>query len=390
MSPQTRLGRALWRVKTRLQFTGWLQYLLNLVAALAWLGIAGLGRLIEWLIGWEAGLLVWPPLAVAGLLCAAFIFDVCTLKLGLRPAEAIPPAQNELDVFDLMRARRSCRSFQTRELTPAHRDALFESARIHTAPSRLSGDRPIRLEYIAAPLTVWPVLGAHEFFVAIAPREYDRLAVIDVGRSLQRVVLEATRLGVATCWIGPGADHESILRHLGERFDPERDHVICVCALGYRSRLLPLMLRLVLQSQRRRLPSSALFFADPELEVPLDTQAQPFARFGRCYEVCQWSPSSFNGQPTRCAAILQGVGEGGEPELVRFDFLASTASRFYAPVALGIWCANWETGCAALGIEGRFCVLTPAQRGQAPTPEPPRYDLSWVLDSPLTQGPAPQ
>jgi hypothetical protein len=37
------------------------------------------------------------------------------------------------------------------------------------------------------------VVGAHEFLVAVAPRDYDRVAVIDVGRSLQKVVTAATR-----------------------------------------------------------------------------------------------------------------------------------------------------------------------------------------------------
>ena len=51
----------------------------------------------------------------------------------------------------------------------------------------------------------------------------------------------------------------------------------------------------------------------------------------------------------------------GEERPVRFDFYASTASRFYAPVALGIWCANWETGCGALGIPGQFAELKPEE-----------------------------
>jgi nitroreductase len=50
------------------------------------------------------------------------------------------------------------------------------------------------------------VAGAHELLVAVAPRDYDRVAVIDVGRSLQKVVTAATRAGISTCWIGPGAD----------------------------------------------------------------------------------------------------------------------------------------------------------------------------------------
>lgn len=92
-------------------------------------------------------------------------------------------------------------------------------------------------------MTVWPGVGAHEFLVAIAPRSYDRLALIDVGRNLQKVVLHATRMGVATCWIGPGADQSSVIKHLGDRFDPDRDHVVCICAVGYRSRFQPLSIR---------------------------------------------------------------------------------------------------------------------------------------------------
>ncbi|GLY83756.1 hypothetical protein [Actinoallomurus iriomotensis] len=60
------------------------------------------------------------------------------------------------------------------------------------------------------------------------------------------------------------------------------------------------------------------------------------------------------------------------------DFFTTTASRFYAPVALGIWCANWETGCEALGIPGRFQVLTPEERGVRDAPDLPRYHVSWI------------
>lgn len=359
-----KLGQKLWQLKVRLQFTGWLQFFPNALAALLFLGLA---LLATW-IGRGPALLVWIPLALGGTLLLNLAFDVATLKLGLRLPEPLPQRLGQLDAFDLMRARRSCRSFQLRELSPEDRAELQAEVERHTTPAALLGQRPIRLEYIQAQLRVWPSLNAREFFVAIAPREYERLAVIDVGRSLQKIVTHATRMGVATCWIGPGADHESITRALGERFDPEQDHIICVCALGYASRYLPLAIRGLNRIQHQRLPLSELFFAGPELDEPLPTDAEPFARFDRCYEVCQWAPSSFNAQPTRCAAVLDPDGE-----LRSFSFYASTASRYYAPVALGIWAANWEMGCEALAIAGHFEL--------APTGgEPPRFDLSWVLD----------
>jgi nitroreductase len=358
-------------VKTRLQFTGWLQYILPAVLATICFVVALLG----WAIGVLPALFFWPPLILGSTLLLVDVIDVITLKVGLRPAESRPSRRDETGIFDLMAARRSCRSFQIRDLTPADHAELMERVRLETQPDRQIGQRPIRFEYVAAPLTVWPVVNAREFLVAIAPKQYDRLAVIDVGRSLEKVVIHATRMGLATCWIGPGADHDSILRHLGARFDVEQDHIICVCAVGYASRFAPLLTRIAGVAQHRRLPLTSLFFADPQFQKPLDTGAALFAQFDGCYEACQSAPSAFNGQPTRCAGVM--VDDGVLP---RFDFAASTTSRFYAAVALGIWCANWELGCEALEIAGHFSVLTPEERGMEKAPELPHYDVSWTAE----------
>ncbi len=370
-------------LKERLQFTGWLQYIPLVFAALLIFVLA----LIPWFL--KSFGVFYSLAGISGILILAFISDVLLIKYKLHLPEKLPRRREYADVFDLMRARRSCRSFQNRKLNDADRDALLEAARVQTDVHNgtLFEKVTIRLEYIAAPLVVWPTVGATEFLVAIAPREYNRHSVIDVGRSLQKVVIEATRLGIATCWIGPGADQTSVVQHLGDRFDAGRDHVICVCAIGYKSRHKPLFLRLILQIQRRRLPVSSLFFTDLYFSQPLDPEQEPFRQFGRSFEVCQWSPSSFNGQTTRCAAVLGGAPEQNQRRLVRFDFFETTDSRYYAPVALGIWCANWELACAGLGIQGHFRVLSEKDRGLNAgnqLPALPRYELSWVLDSPIT------
>jgi hypothetical protein len=228
--------------------------------------------------------------------------------------------------------------------------------------------------------------------VAIAPSEYNRLAVIDVGRSLQKIVMDATRMGLGTCWIGPGAKQASVARHLGDRFNPKKDHVICVCAIGYKSWYIPMFLRIFNLQFHRRLPLSSLFFADSHFDRPLDVEAYPFNRFGRNYEICEWAPSSYNGQTTRCVAVME-QNRMGEPariedrsRLARFDFYAVTDSRYYAAVALGIWCANWELGCEALGLQGHLAVLSADERDlhtQMTFPQLPRYDVSWVVDEKL-------
>ena len=151
-----------------------------------------------------------------------------------------------------------------------------------------------------------------------------------------------------------------------------------MCAIGYRSRLLPIMIRLMQLIQHRRKPLSELFFGGGDLARPLETTRAPFSEFGRTYEACQWSPSSFNAQPTRAAAIIEE--NLGERRLVRVDFVSAAASRYYAPVAAGIWCASWEYGAEALGIHGRFALVDAADAG---VDEPLVYNVSWVLDEPL-------
>jgi nitroreductase len=365
-APARRLAARAVRAKMRLQFTGWLQYL-SPTPAIVVLSVLGA---VSWIfdVTWLTSVLF----GSAAVLLVVVVFDIITVKWKVRLPESRPPRNDGLDPFDLFRARRSCRSFQTRHMSDADRNELLDSVKSNLAIPTL-GDAPLRLEYIAAPLTVWPTVNASEFLVAIVPKAYDRTAIIDVGRTLQRVVIDATRMGLGTCWIGPGADHASVIEHLGERFDPEADQIVCVCAVGYRSRYIPLFIRVFNRQMRHRRGLGELFFSDFGLEHPIDTDAPPYDRFGRTYEACQWAPSSYNGQTTRAVVT---TADGGDVSAVHL--LATTASRYYAPVAVGIWCANWELGCAALGVDGDFTVASPIN-GE----ELPRFDVTWVRNDVL-------
>jgi len=363
-----KIATAMVRAKMRLQFTGWLQFMLPVPFMLVFFLIAGIARLL-------GGIQVANGFAILeSLILVVFIFDLITVKFRLRLPERLPKRNDDLDLFNLMRFRRSCRSFQIRKLTSANRVELMDSVRIHSKAPML-GTSPVRFEYISVPLTVWPTVNASEFLVAIVPKEYDRTTVIDVGRSLQKIVMAATRMGLGTCWIGPGADHASIRQHLGNKFDSEKDHIVCVCAVGYKSKYIPLFLRFFNAQFKRRLPLSELFFADAGFEQPLDLDASPFKRFGRTYEICQWAPSSYNGQTTRGVAVMDA--DADVPQLKRIDFYQVTESRYYAPVAAGIWCANWELGCEALGIHGHAAVLSDKEKANS---QQYQYNVSWVLD----------
>ena len=367
----SRLGRraaaATVRLKMRLQFTGWLQYLLPLPILFGLLLIAAVGGVLG------ASWLVWISLVPASLLAAVVVFDVVAIKLRVRLPERRPPRLDDVGAFELLGARHSCRSFQTRRMSEADREELLAAVDAQLELATIGTTVP-RLEYIAAPLTVWPTVNASEFLVAIVPKPYDRTAIIDVGRTLQRVVMHATRMGLGTCWIGPGADHESIVAHLGDRFDASTDHIVCVCAVGYRSRYIPLFIRLFnLKMSTGRLDRSELFFADRALERPLDVASSPDERFVPAFEACRWAPSSYNGQTTR--AVVEAA-DGG---IAAVHFMAVTSSRYYAPVALGIWCANWELGCEALGERGVF------ESVGADDDAVPHHDVTWRPAAAVTE-----
>ncbi|MBK2125679.1 nitroreductase family protein [Fangia hongkongensis] len=358
----------LWDLKVRLQFSGWLQYIIHAIWAIILYLIAAIG----WLIGYWQILLFWIPLILAIFFTIALVGTILIVKYNLHPQEKIPSNNKDLDAFSLMRKRHSCRSFQSRKLTQEHFSVLMHTVQLYTQSDNLLGKLQVRFEYVAANLKVWPVVGAHEFLVAIAPKRYNRLAIIDIGRSLQKVVHHATRMGLATCWIGPGADQKSIIEHLGNRFNHNKDHVICVCAIGYESMFKPLFIRFFQKLQHKRLPLKELFFTDCKLSNSIDVKELPFSDYNACYEVCQWAPSSYNGQTTRSRAVFE------DGQLIRFDFYTATNSRYYAPLALGIWCANWEIGCTALGKEGYFSIMEDASNAKD---ELPHYDISWVIDN---------
>lgn len=356
-------------IKLKLQWMGWLQYVIPIPIILGILLLA----LIVFFLG---GLYIAYSIALIGMLLSIkVVFDIITIKYKIRFPESNPKRKDSTNIFDLMRSRHSCRSYQTKKLSKNDFNDLMDSVKKHLSEPKFSSEQ-IRFEYIYAPIRVWPVVNANEFLVAIAPKEYNRLAVMDVGRTLQKVVLDATKMGLGTCWIGPGADHKSITSQLGNNFNPEKDNIICVCAIGYESKYKPLFISIFNKNLHKRLALNFLFFQDYEMMHPIDIKKKPFKIFGRTYEACQWAPSSYNGQTTR------GIIVSSNDEIKRIDFVATTTSRYYAAVATGIWCTNWEMGCNELNIKGQFKKLNENEidlTAKQKSENVPVYEMSWVL-----------
>lgn len=334
------------RLMRRAMFSGWVQYAPPFAIALAFFAASYTGFLLGWSgRGWALG-------ALAGLFLIWGFFDLIIIKLRLVALPDLTPSPRTGDAFALMRARRAVRSFQPRKLDNIDRAFVTERIEHHTAldSAHAIAQGRMRAVLLDAPLPVWPSVNAQSFIVVLGPKTYDRLAVIEAGRAVQHVVNEAVARGLATCWIGPGADHAHVTAALGADFDADRDHILCVVAIGYESRYKPMFIRLAALAGKRRKPVMDLAFDEaPGLPAPM--KRAPFKALAPAVEAVRWAPSSYNSQTSRMIFVCE------DSKLLKVQFCAAEGSRYYAPLALGIWCANWETGVEALDQRGRWRAL---------------------------------
>jgi len=189
------------------------------------------------------------------------------------------------------------------------------------------------------------VRGAPHLLVGVLPRD-DDLSRLDLGYVLEGVVLEATRLGLATCWM-TGSYHPD--RAAGEVGMRPGEVVAAVVALGY-PRQDPLAhvhdraVRRLVAAHRRR-PLERIVFAGRWGSAWSPEGAEPV--LVEMLECARLAPSARNRQPWRFI-----VGPGW----------VALALVEPAPIDGGIAMAHLALAAADLGRAGRWevCLHDPA------------------------------
>jgi hypothetical protein len=201
----------------------------------------------------------------------------------------------------------------------------------------------------------------------------------DYGYCLERAVLEATDLGLGTCWLGGTFTKSSFAR----RIDAQPDEVIpAVVAAGYpkEDSRKHWMRRGV--GADRRLPSSQLFFEGGpgtpwEAARSADIAGDPAVSFADLLETVRWAPSASNKQPWRLVHSggnwhfylerTPGYGRG----LLGSRFVRADLQR----VDMGIAMCHFELAAREAGPGGRWVVERPALDV---APAGWEYTASWV------------
>ncbi|MFW6136082.1 MAG: nitroreductase family protein [Chloroflexota bacterium] len=209
-----------------------------------------------------------------------------------------------MDTLAAIHQRVSIRSYAGRPVDPALLERLLAFARdrdhLTDAPPRvalISGVEGVKhvLTFVVGSYGL--VRNAPHLLVGVLPKESDA-ARVDLGFVLEQVVLEATRLGLGTCWITGTYDAERAGDALELR---SREVAAAVCALGHPEeegygRLHTKVIRRLAGGHKRK-PLTDIVFSRQWGEPWTPGEADP--ALVTVLEHARLAPSAHNAQPWR-------------------------------------------------------------------------------------------
>jgi len=281
-------------------------------------------------------------------------------------------------ITEVIRARSSSRSYDGRALEAEDRARLGEFV---AAPGPGPFGGAVRLELVEASEedraelkglgTYGMVKGARTFLAGAT--KHGPMDLEDYGYVFERGILEATALGLGTCWLGASFHRSGFARAINLA---EGEILPAVSPVGYvasRRTAVDAATRFFARAKRRK-PWERIFF-DGEFGRPLSHEAAGL--YADVLEMVRLAPSASNRQPWRI------VKEAGRD--VFHLFLRRTAgySTVTANVGagdlqrldMGIACCHFDLTARELGLAGKWEVLEPPRLKR---PERTTYVASWL------------
>lgn len=198
-----------------------------------------------------------------------------------------------MDILEVIKERRSVRSFNGELLTPEMESGL--NAEIENTYDPFGGKVTIRLKAFDKkagykPSTYGMIKGAVNFFLLGIGA--DEASALSAGFCFEQVVLKAREMGLGTCWIAAtfkGSDFDR-----GEVWPAgEELKIICPVGVPEKPRMIEKIGRMAMGSNKRK-PFGELFFMDN-----FKNSLAPDSHFGESLEMMRLAPSSTNSQPWR-------------------------------------------------------------------------------------------
>ncbi len=200
------------------------------------------------------------------------------------------------NVSQLIRNRRSVRTYDGREISPEHKESLVSFMANIENPYNL----PVEFKLMNAKENglVCPVVTGTDLYVA-GKMKRSSFAEEAFGYSFEMLVLYALSLDIGTVWLGGTMNRPAYeaAMNLGDN-----EIMPCASALGYISKKMTVretMMRKAINANER-LPFEELFF-DGNFATPLSKEKA--GRFSHLLEMVRLAPSAVNKQPWRIVVM---------------------------------------------------------------------------------------
>jgi nitroreductase len=270
---------------------------------------------------------------------------------------------------EAIKTRRSIRSYADK---PLDRELLLKIQEIIKNPEiGPYGNRPkfvlfektdVKKNYKVR-LGTYGFISNAKYFIGGAIEKFE-YSEVDYGYSLESIIIELTRLGLGTCWIGGSfnrKDYETLLN--------KRDYEIipCVTPAGYKAENKRLLERIKdkISDPSQRKPFEELFFENNP-ETPLEYNKKQ--KYNQVLELLRLAPSAVNKQPWR-------VIKAGN----KYHFYINRKKKEQEKnidlqkVDIGIGLCHFKIGINELALNGKWHINDPEIGSW-------EYIISWIAE----------
>ena len=268
-------------------------------------------------------------------------------------------------IEELVRSRRSVRTFDGREISPDDLERLSSFIKQIENPY----DVPVEFKLLDGKkqeLKCPVVSGTHLYIGVKAPRMPHMEEA--VGYSFEMMVLYAQSLGIGTVWVGGTMDRAAFERAMTLSQD---ERMPCMSPLGYPAKKMSIkesMMRKAIKADSRN-PFESLFF-DASFDSPLT--AEKAGELAYPLEMVRWAPSAVNKQPWRVVADKNAV----HFYLKRTKGFISEAVGDMQKIDLGIALCHFALAAKENGLDVHFSINDPG----IPADKDCEYIASYLMD----------
>jgi nitroreductase len=273
-------------------------------------------------------------------------------------------------VFDLVKSRRSWRSYEDLEIEyPLFSNLSDFISKNNTGPfgnkTRFSLIDTGKGAGVKRPGTYGIIRGARYYIAGLVRK--GPLALVDYGYCLEKAVLFATQEGLGTCWLGGTFDRGAFREKVAK--GPE-DILPAVTPVGFPAKksIIDRTIKSIARSHKRKRWEEVFF--EKALNDPLDPKKVPV--FEDILEMVRIAPSASNRQPWR---IIADQGDIFHFYIYRSRIISAYPKTDLQQLDAGIAICHFDLCAKEKGLKGKWTVSEP---GQLIKKERHTYIASWV------------